>query len=419
MGQTFAEKIMSKKSGRIAKAGDIVVVSPDYCISHENTSTVSQTFHEITDKIWDPERIVFTLDHTVPAATETYANSHKIIREFAAEQGIRNFYDMNRHGGICHQIMCQEGYSAPGRLIVGTDSHNCTSGAMGAFATAIGRSEMASVWALGEIWLRVPETIRINVHGKFQKGVYAKDFILTLCGMLGAGGASYKSLEFHGDGISNMSVAERMTICNMAIEMDAKNAVCEPDEKVQAILDAKNIRENVEWVFADEDATYCDVIDIDLSTIVPSVAKPHRVDNYAPVEEVVGTPVHQVFIGACTNGRLEDLRIAAEILRGKPIQVRTIVIPASCEVLSDALREGIITDLVDSGCTIMPPGCGPCLGASGGLITAGETCIATSNRNFRGRMGSKEGFVYLASPATAATSALHGCISDPRDNTVS
>ncbi|MCD8168436.1 MAG: hypothetical protein LUE94_03790 [Clostridiales bacterium] len=241
MGQTFAEKLLSKKAGRNASAGDIVIVSPDYCISHENASSISQTFYKITHKVWDPDRIVLTLDHTVPASTESYANSHSVIRKFAADQGITHFYDMNRHGGICHQIMCQEVYAAPGRLIVGTDSHTCTSGAMGAFATGIGRSEMASVWALGEIWLKVPETIKVNVHGRLGKGVYAKDLILTLCGMLGAGGASYKCLEFHGEGIQDMSVAERMTICNMAIEMDAKAAVCRPDEKVRSMGEKKGI----------------------------------------------------------------------------------------------------------------------------------------------------------------------------------
>lgn len=414
MGKTFAEKLLSKKAGRNASAGDIVIVSPDYCISHENASSISQTFYKITNKVWNPDRIVLTLDHTVPASTESYANSHRVIRRFASDQGIAHFYDMNRHGGICHQIMCQEVYAAPGRLIVGTDSHTCTSGAMGAFATGIGRSEMASVWALGEIWLKVPETIRINVHGRFGKGVYAKDLILTLCGMLGAGGASYKCLEFHGEGIQRMSVAERMTICNMAVEMDAKAAVCRPDEKVRAMMDKKGMNENVDWLWADEDAKYCNVMDIDLKDLGPSVAKPNRVDNLAGIEEVEGIHIDQAFIGACTNGRLEDLRIAADILRGRQVCVRTIVIPASCEVMSDALREGIIADLMDAGCTVMPPGCGPCIGVSGGVIGDGETCIATSNRNFKGRMGSRQGQIYLASPATAAASALSGCITDPR-----
>lgn len=414
MGQTFAEKLLSKKSGRTVYAGDIVIVSPDYCISHENASAVSQTFYKITDKVWDPGKIVLTLDHTVPASTENYANSHSVIRKFAADQGIRNFYDLNKHGGICHQMMCQEAYSAPGRLILGTDSHTCTAGAMGAFATGIGRSEMASVWALGEIWLKVPETIKINVHGSFRPGVYAKDLILTLCGMLGAGGASYKCLEFHGESIADLSIASRMTICNMAIEMDAKAAVCKPDEKVQQILNDRGITDNVHWIWADEDATYCDVIDIDLAKIEPSVAKPCRVDNHAPVSQVAGTKIHQAFIGACTNGRLEDLQAAADILRGKQVAVRTIVIPASCKVMSDALRAGIIAGLVEAGCTIMPSGCGPCIGVSGGVLGDGEVCISSSNRNFKGRMGSRQAEVYLASPATVAASALTGVITDPR-----
>ncbi len=414
MGQTFAEKVLSIKSGRKVWAGDIVVVTPDYCLSHENASSISQTFEKIAAHVWDPDRIVITLDHTIPASTEAYANSHQVIRCFVERQGIKHFYDLNGHGGICHQIMCQEAYSAPGRLIVGTDSHTCTAGAMGAFATGIGRSEMASVWALGEIWLKVPETIQIHVHGKFEKGVTAKDLILTLCGKLGAGGASYKCLEFHGEGIRQMSVAERMTICNMGIEMDAKAAVCRPDEKVQAVLEKKNVTENISWIWADDTADYCDVLDVDLSEIVPAVAKPDRVDNYAPVEEVIGTPINQVFIGACTNGRLEDLRIAAGILKGKQVKVRTIVIPASCQVLTEALQEGIIQQLVEAGCTVMPPGCGPCIGVSGGVIGEGETCVTTSNRNFKGRMGSRQASVYLASPATAAASALNGFLTDPR-----
>ncbi len=409
MGKTFAEKLLSLKSGRDVYAGDIVVVSPDYCISHENSASVSQTFARIADKVWDPERIVITLDHTVPAPDVAYANGHAVIRKFVQEQGITHFYDLNRHGGICHQMMCQQAYAAPGRLIIGTDSHTCTSGAMGALAVGVGRSESASLWACGELWLKVPQTIQVHVTGKFRPGVYAKDFILYLVGMLGAGGASYKCIEFSGPGISDMSVAERMTVCNMGIEMDAKAAVCQPDEKVQAILDRQGISD-AQYVWADEDATYCQRIDIDLERIVPCVAAPHRVDNYAPVSSLGRVPVDQAFIGACTNGRLEDLRAAAQVLRGKHVAVRTIIMPASCKVLEDALSEGILSDLILAGCTIMPPGCGPCVGASGGVLADGEVCVSSSNRNFVGRMGSKQGKVYLASPATVAASAVAGYI---------
>ncbi|MCD7754916.1 MAG: 3-isopropylmalate dehydratase large subunit [Firmicutes bacterium] len=407
MGKTFAEKILSLKSGRDVCAGDLVTVTPDYCISHENCASISQTFAKLADRVWDPNKIVITLDHTVPAPTADYANNHAIIRHFVKEQGIPNFYDMNRHGGICHQIMCQEAYSAPGRLIVGTDSHTCTSGAMGAFAVGIGRSEMASVWACGEIWLKVPETIRVYVTGALRCGASAKDFILYLVARLGAGGASYKCIEFCGPGIADFSIAERMTICNMGVEMDAKAAVCKPDEKVFAALKAREIC-GIQPVWADEDAVYCETIEISLADIVPAVAKPDRVDHYAPVDSLGPTAIDQAFLGACTNGRLEDLRIAARILRGRQVAVRTIVMPASCKVLEDALREGIVADLVAAGCTLMPPGCGPCVGACGGVLADGEVCIASSNRNFPGRMGSKKAKIYLASPATVAASALAG-----------
>lgn len=409
MGKTFAEKILSIKSGRDVYAGDIVVVSPDYCINHENAADVSRTFAKIADRVWDPERIVITLDHTVPAPTALYAEGHSAIRKFVQQQGIRHFYDLNKHGGICHQIMCQEAFAAPGRLIIGNDSHTCTSGAMGALAVGIGRSEMASIWACGEIWLKVPETIRIRLTGSFRPGVSAKDLALYLVGRLGAGGASYRCLEFCGSGAENLSVAQRMTICNMAVEMDAKAAVCRPDAAVQEILNRNGIKDT-NPVWADEDAHYCQTLEVALEDIVPCVAAPSRVDNYVPVSELKETPVDQAFIGACTNGRLEDIKVAAEVIRGHQVAVRTIIMPASCKVLEDALKEGLIADLVAAGCTIMPPGCGPCVGASGGVLADYETCVSTSNRNFVGRMGSKKGNVYLASPATVAASALSGKI---------
>lgn len=416
MGKTFAEKMLSIKSGRDVHAGDIVIVSPDYCINHENAADVSRTFAEIADRVWDPDRIVITLDHTVPAPTAPYAEGHAAIRKFVREQGIRHFYDLNQHGGICHQIMCQEAFAAPGRLIIGNDSHTCTSGAMGAFAVGIGRSEMASIWACGQIWLRVPETIRIRLKGEFRPGVSAKDLALSLVGRLGAGGASYRCLEFCGSGAEKLSVAQRMTLCNMAVEMDAKAAVFRPDEAVWEILEQRGVHDAVA-VWADEDANYCETMEIELGTIVPCVAAPSRVDNYVPVSELKETGVDQAFIGACTNGRLEDIRIAAKVIRGHQVAVRTIIMPASCKVLEDALKEGLIADLVAAGCTIMPPGCGPCVGASGGVLADYETCISTSNRNFVGRMGSKKGNIYLASPATVAASALAGKITawDPEE----
>lgn len=409
MGKTFAEMILSLKSGRDVSAGDIVIVTPDYCLSHENAASVSQTFSKLAQRVWDPSRIVITIDHTVPAPAESYANVHAEIRRFVKEQGIAHFYDLNCHGGICHQIMCQEAYAMPGRLIIGTDSHTCTAGAVGAFATGIGRSEMASIWACGEIWLKVPQTIRVVLRGHLRPGVYAKDLALYLVGRLGAGGASYQCLQFEGEGAAALSVAERMTVCNMGVEMDAKAAVFRPDDTVREFLQGKKTDE-AQYIWADEDAQYTRTIEIDLEQIEVCVAQPSRVDNYCPLRKLEHVPVDQAFIGACTNGRLEDIRVAAEILRGKRVAVRTIIMPASCKVLEDAVKEGLILELIEAGCTIMPPGCGPCVGASGGVLADGETCISSSNRNFVGRMGSKKGRVYLASPATVAASALCGAI---------
>ena len=419
MGKTFAEKILGRAAGRPVSAGDIVIVKPDFCMRHENASAVSRTFHKIgVERVFDPGRIVIVFDHTVPASTADYALSQKVTREFVKEQGISHFYDMNCCGGICHQIMCQEGYAVPGALIVGTDSHTCTHGAFGAFATGIGRSEMAAVWATGEIWLSVPETIKITVDGHFRRGVYGKDLILTIIGDLGADGANYKSVEFHGPGIAEMSMAQRMTLCNMAIEYGAKNSVCKPDEKTYAAIRGKEKLSGREPVWADEDAEYCRELTYHLEDIVPSVAKPHTVDHYAPVTEVVGTRIDQAFIGTCTNGRLEDLRVCAGILKGQHVAVRTIVIPASVAVYKAAIEEGLIETFLSAGCTISHPGCGPCIGVSGGCLADQETAISTANRNFRGRNGAKTSKIYLASPATVAASALHGCISDPRAETL-
>ena len=415
MGKTFAEKALGQAAGYEVSAGDIVTVYPDFCLSHENSSSICQTFRSIgVEKVYDPDRIVIVFDHTVPPPTGGYANSQKITREFVKEQGIKNFYDMNCHGGVCHQILCQEGYAAPGLVIVGSDSHTCTHGAVGAFATGIGRSEMAAVWATGKLWFRVPETMKITVNGAFRPGVTAKDFILKMAGDISCSGADYLSLEFHGEGIEGMSIGERMTICNMAIELGAKNAVCRPDETVFLHLDGKAKKQWIP-VWADEDANYVRELCYDLSELVPAVALPGSVDNYAPVTATLGKHIDQAFIGTCTNGRLEDLRTAAEILRGKHVAVRTIVQPASVEVYLDALREGLIEIFMEAGCVVNHPGCGPCVGVCGGIIGDQEVCISTANRNFTGRMGSRSSEIILASPATVAASALEGVIADPRN----
>lgn len=414
MGKTFAEKVLSKSSGRDVVAGDVVVVEPDFCMSHENAAAVLKTFEKIgVQNVFNRDKLVIIFDHTVPASTEVYANNQKVIRKFVEKQEIKHFYDMNNQGGICHQIMCQEGFSAPGLITVGTDSHTCTHGAMGAFSTGIGRSEMAAIWATGNIWFRVPETIKITVNGSFKPHVTAKDLILTIIGDIKADGADYMSVEFEGSGIENMSIAERMTLCNMGIEMGAKNAVCKPDEKVFAILKEKTKNPNWEVIWSDEDARYAKELVYNLEDIVPSVALPHTVDNYSTVREVLGTKIDQAFIGTCTNGRIEDLRAAASILKGKKVSIRTIINPASTYVYSQALEEGVIKDLLDSGCVISHPGCGPCVGVYGGVLAEDEVCISTANRNFKGRMGSRSSKIILASPETVAYSAIYGEIRNP------
>ncbi len=418
MGMTFAEKILAKKSGLSqVKPGDVVTVEPDRVMSHDNAASIIKLFKSIgVERVWNADKIVIILDHAVPAPTDKHALNHKEIREFVKEQGIKNFYDTDSDGGVCHQVFCEEGFALPGHLILGSDSHTCTYGAFGAFSTGIGRSEMAAIWAVGRIWLRVPESIRIELEGEFPQGVYAKDLILRIIGDLGADGADYRSVEFSGSAVKDMSISDRMTLCNMVIEMGAKNGVIEPDDKILSYLDGI-AKSEFEIVKADPDAFYERVLRYDLSKIEPLVAKPHGVDNVLPVREVRGVRINQAFIGTCTNGRIEDLRIAARLLKGRRIAkgVRLIVIPASWRVYKQALREGVLEILIDSGAIIAPPGCGPCMGNHLGILAPGEVCISTANRNFKGRMGNPESEIYLASPATVAVSALMGFIADPRE----
>ena len=416
MGKTFAEKALGRAAGREVSANEVVTVEPDFCMSHDNTGPISRTFKKIgVANVWKPERLVVILDHGVPAPSSDHAVNHKEAREFMAAQGAPHFYDVTSAGGVCHQKFCEEGFALPGLIVIGSDSHTCTYGAFGTFATGIGRTEMAAAWATGKIWLKVPESIKINVTGRFKRGVTAKDFILKVMGDVRSDGADYMSVEFHGSGIEEMSVAGRMTLCNLGIEMGAKNAVCRPDGKVLDFIKGREKSPNWEALWADDDAEYARVFNYDLGEIVPGVAKPHTVDNYAEIGEVAGTKIDQAFLGSCTNGRLEDLRAAAEILSGKRIAVRTIVIPASWEVYRAAMRDGTIDALLDAGCIVCNSGCGPCLGAHMGTLAPGETCVSTANRNFKGRMGNKDSFIFLASPYTVAASALAGKISDPMD----
>jgi 3-isopropylmalate/(R)-2-methylmalate dehydratase large subunit/methanogen homoaconitase large subunit len=416
MGYTFAEKALGRAAGYKARANEVVTVEPDFCMSHDNTGPISRTFKKIGVKnVWKPDRLVVILDHGVPAPSSDHAVNHKEAREFMAEQGAPHFYDVSSAGGVCHQKFCEEGFALPGLVVIGSDSHTCTYGAFGTFATGIGRSEMAAAWATGKIWLKVPESMKINVTGRFKKGVTPKDFILKVMGDVRSDGADYMSVEFHGDGITDMSIAGRMTLCNLGIEMGAKNAVCAPDQKVLDYIKGRERTKVWEALWADPDAVYAKELSYDLGEITPGVAKPHTVDNYAPIDEVRGTKIDQAFLGSCTNGRLEDLREAASVLKGKKVAVRTIVIPASWNIYREAMHDGTIDTLLDAGCIVCNSGCGPCLGAHMGTLAPGEACVSTANRNFKGRMGNKESFIYLASPYTVAVSAVKGELSDPRE----
>jgi len=336
------------------------------------------------------------------------------VRNFAEEQNIQNFYDVGR-GGVCHQVMPEKGHVRPGEVIVGADSHTCTYGAFGAFATGIGSTEMAAVFATGKLWFRVPEVIKVNVTGKLQRMVTPKDVTLKIVGKIGADGAIYKGLEFGGSTIRDMSIDGRMVLSNMAVEMGAKAGIIEPDQKTLDYVKARTDKQ-VKPVKSDPDVTYERVVDVDVSALEPQVAVPHSVDNVKPVSEIEDREIDQAFIGSCTNGRLEDLQSAAQILKGKKIArgVRLIVIPASQEIYLNAIKEGLIKTFMDAGATIGNPNCGPCLGGHMGILAEGETCISSSNRNFVGRMGSTKSYVYLASPATVAASAITGKITDPR-----
>lgn len=405
---------MAKSSGKKKVVpNEIVMAKVDIAMSHENADVVLKSFREIgVEKVWDPNKIVILFDHRIPAESEKTATTHKRIREFVKEQGIKYFYDLRE--GICHQILSEFGHCLPGEVLVGTDSHTTTHGAFGTFATGIGATEMAGVWATGELWLKIPETFKIVVRGKFRKYVSAKDLILFIIGQLKADGADYKSVEFCGPTIKEMSIASKMVLTNLSMEMGAKNAFVLPDEKtIEFVRERTN--KKFEVMLADDDAEYLQIFEFDVNDLESQIACPHSVDNVKPVREAVGLKVHQILIGSCTNGRLEDLKIAAEILERKVIhpEVRLLIIPASRGVYLQALKAGYIEIFLKAGALVLNPGCGPCLGAHQGLLAPGEVCLSTTNRNFKGRMGSPESFIYLASPATAAFSAIGGEITEP------
>ena len=415
MGLTFAQKVLAKKAGLATVAvGQIVEVEPDFCLSHDNTAAIAKTFAKLgVERVKNPERFVIVLDHTVPASTEEYAQGHKEIREFVARQGIEHFYDAGV--GICHQVLPEMGFALPGALVLGSDSHTTAYGAFGAFSAGVGRSEMAALYATSRIWLKTPATFRIDVAGKLGEPVTSKDLVLKIIGDIGADGALYRSVEYAGEGIEAMSLSSRLVLTNMAVEMGAKNGYCAPDKKTFAFLNGRAVAEYTP-IYPDPDAVYERVLVYDATALGPQVAKPHTVDNVVPVEDVAGTKIDQALLGTCTNGRLEDLKLAARFLEGKKLAkgVRMLVLPASQEVLLEALDQGLIQIFVKAGAMVLNPGCGPCLGAHEGVLAAGEVCLSTANRNFKGRMGSAEASTYLASPATVAASAVTGVITDPR-----
>jgi 3-isopropylmalate/(R)-2-methylmalate dehydratase large subunit len=419
---TLAEKILARASGRESVAPDqIVVASVDLALSHENADLVRKSFREIgVARVWDPDRIVIILDHRIPAESEKTAATHKAIREFVADQGIRHFYDVGR-GGICHQVLAENGHVLPGMVVVGTDSHTTTHGAFGAFATGIGATEMAGVWTEGKLWFKVPATLRIEVGGALPQWISAKDLILYIIGQLRSDGADYQAVEFDGPAIRHMTVASRMVLANLAMEMGAKVAFTPVDEQLLNYL-KKHTHADLAGCDAwqpDRGAHYEKVLRLDAAEVLqePQVACPHAVDNVKPLSALGTVPVHQAVLGSCTNGRLEDLEMAAYVLAGRRVHPRTrlLIIPASQQVYLEALRLGYLETLVAAGAIVNPPGCGPCVGVHQGILAAGEVCISSTNRNFIGRMGSKDSEVYLASPAVVAASAVVGRIAHPQE----
>ena len=424
---TIAEKILARASGKgEVEAGEIVMADIDIAMIHDLTGPLAvESFNKIgTEKVWDPSKIVIPFDHQVPADSLDSANNHIFMRNFVKEQNIEHFYDVNE--GVCHQVLPEKGHVMPGTLIVGADSHTCTYGAFGAFATGIGSTDMAMVLSTGQLWFKVPETIQFNINGSLKENVSAKDVILHIIGQVGADGSTYKSCEFIGETVSNMSMSDRMVLSNMAIEMGGKTGLMEPDAKTYDYLKDRVSGENKSRLKAfieksnlktSPDSASLETVDIDVNNLEPQIACPHNVDNVKPASELGDVELDQVFIGSCTNGRIEDLRDAAKILKGNKIAngLRMLVIPASRETYLKALDEGLLKIFVEAGALISQPCCGPCLGGHTGLIGPGEVSLSTSNRNFKGRQGSPEGEVYLSSAKVAAKSAIEGRIAVPEE----
>jgi len=414
MGYTFAEKALARAAGvSNAQAGDILDVTPDLMFSHDNTAAIRRIFEEIgAEKLKYPERTVFTLDHAVPAPSTKHAQNHAEVRQFARQQGVLAQYEVGR--GICHQVISEEALILPGETILGSDSHSTHFGWLGAFGAGVGRTEMAALWATGQLWMRVPSAMRVTLTGKLARGVTVKDAALKMIGDGGVDGGLYRSVEFFGDALDHFSIDERGVLPNMMAEFGAKNAYLPPNQLVFDYLAAKRQRDYTP-LYPDPDAVYEAEYALDLDRLEPQVALPHNPDNVHDVSAVEGEPVQQAFLGTCTNGRLEDLQAAAEVLRGRRIRIRMVVIPASSEVMLAATQAGYISTLLEAGATITTPGCGPCMGNHMGVPAPDEATISSGNRNFRGRMGTPDAPIYLASPYVVAASAITGVITDPRE----
>ena len=416
MGKTFAEKVLARNTGKLdVSPGQILETQPDVALSHDNTAAIFGIFERMgATRVRDPEKLAVFLDHAAPAPTTKHAENHRIIRQFVADQGVDHFFDVGR--GICHQVLVEEGLALPGEIVLGSDSHTPHAGVMGAFGAGIGRSEMASIWALGSIWLRVPESMKINAFNTLPMGVTSKDLALYVVGEIGADGALYMSVEWHGEAIEQLDLSQRAVLPNMMAEAGAKNSYIPPDDIVHHFLDERAVRE-YEVIHPDSDADYAIELSVDAGVIEPMVACPHTVDNVKPLSEVAGIRIDQAFLGTCTNGRLEDIAAAAEIVKGRRISPRTrlLVIPASSQVYLEAMQLGYLETLLESGALIESPGCGPCMGNHMGVPAEGEVTISSANRNFQGRMGTKNSEIYLASPQVIAASAIAGEIIHPAD----
>jgi 3-isopropylmalate/(R)-2-methylmalate dehydratase large subunit len=426
MGMTVAQKILARASGLAAvEVGDVVEPAVDMAMSHENTALVINQFLEVFSgtglepRVWDPSKIAVIFDHRVPAESAKTATNQKKVREFAAAQGIAKFHDVRGDaGGICHQVMAEEGYDRPGAVIVGADSHTTSHGALGALAFGVGATELASVWALGRaVNIQVPATIKVVLNGRLGPAVTPKDVVLYLVGLLTAEGANFKVIEFHGGTIAAMPTSGRLVLCNMAVEAGATSGIVPADEEtVRYLREEAGVSDPLDLVQPDADAAYDRIITVDVSSLAPQIACPHTVDHVTEVSSVQGTRVHQIVIGSCTNGRLDDLEDAARRLKGRKIAagVRMLVFPASWKIYREAMTRGYLAALIDAGAVVMNPGCGCCLGVHEGALGDGEVALSTTNRNFKGRMGNPASEVYLCSPAVAAASAITGVITDPR-----